>query len=320
MNQNIDVLLEAAIHDWHNKWNLAAVESLYLLINPFQADPLAEYEADHFHCEEIPLEVDHRWLTGRSSPYLLCFRKADLNKPLFHQVLRLALEERLNIEPGQPSTRAFCAWLTTTHKQSDMPQKAKILGQYATAHTALGEKGFRFYDPRITAHLNTLLTPRQYAAIFGELGVNWYYMDNAGHLHQLPEAVSNALDAPEAQTSPPLTLDDAQTTAFVQLSQANHLEQLVACWGLDKQPDHQTLWQLVQAAHARQQQSDNAVFAFVYSALVHHPEFDQHPTIAAVLNTQDQFSAWYSNATEEMWQTIISQLNQQSSRGTHVDL
>lgn len=320
MNQNIDALLEAAIHDWHDKWNISAVESIYILINPFQADPLAEYEAEHFYCEEISLEVDPRWLSGRPSPYLLQLKQADLRKPFFNQILRLALEERLDVEPGEPSTRAFCAWLTTTHHKPDIHQHAKTLGQYASAHTALGEKGFRFYDPRITAHLNELLTPNQYAELFGPMGMGWHYMDNAGQLHQLPPAALNSAEAAAMQASAHLTLDEPQTLAFVQLSQANHLEQQVACWGLDKQPDHQTLWKLVQTAHAWQQQDEHAVLAFAHCALVRHPQFDRHPMVSGVLKEPNQFLEWYSNATEEVWQTIINQLNKQALGSAHVDL
>ncbi|TSJ88115.1 DUF4123 domain-containing protein [Chitinimonas sp. BJB300] len=280
--------------------SLIDAQHLYLLVDPALHDPIATMaEAAALPKQSIPIQA----IPPNRRPYLLALDSAARHEKVLNASLRLGLEEGLgayDLPDGSP--RSLCAWLVATPGQT-LANLASALARRAVLSVPdVQTVSFRYWDPRVTAHLPRVLGEGEMSALLTEIGATawWAYTPQANGALQLTSLGKNGPDRTgEQDAARRWVLDGPQWRALTALGWANRLVQLVPDWGLEAQPDHGTLERLANQALVWGLASESDVLRFAYFALTTHPHFDTHPRVRTALEA--------AKASEDTTFTEISQ-------------
>lgn len=308
MNSQIfDQLLDALIAEI-----LGSMETSprYVLIDPAYRDPLAD-ESEFASCwREAPraLVLLNNW-PKEKSPYLLSLD--DRSHQDISVLLRFALEETLghhDSERGQP--RSFCAWLTPW--LDDATSLAVRMARRALAYSPNDSSSvvFRYWDPRISAHLHRVLGEATWQEHLGLLGVrrwtNLVATSAGASFSAQPEATG---DTTINQKPLAWRLDKQQWQSLESLSWTNRLIQRCVDWELTAPPRFGWLESIANRALACGFKEENDILRFAHCALVVHPQFDSHPQVAASIAAAVQYGQPGFGEVVSNWpETFIDEL------------
>ncbi|MGQ5525258.1 hypothetical protein ACUHMQ_18630 [Chitinimonas sp. PSY-7] len=290
--------------------SLIDAHPLFLLVDPALHDPLATMaEAAALPKQSIPIQA----IPPNRRPYLLDIHSAALNEKVLNHSLRLGLEEAQGVyDLPDGSPRSLCAWIEGAPGQT-ITDLASALARRATlSMPQVHAVSFRYWDPRITAHLPRVLGEGEMSSMLADIGAAawWAFVPQANgpqHLVSLGKGGLVRTGGPDAAHR--WVLDAPQWRALTALGWANRMAQLVPAWGLNERPDQGALERVANQALTWGLASESDVLHFAYFALAYHPEFDGHPKVRAALEAAkasddtsftDITQAWDESFKEEL--------------------
>jgi Domain of unknown function (DUF4123) len=275
------------------------------LRDPLATDPDADPRAHHASLRDalersladgtarrIALPPIHADFDPQRQPYLIHISSEPAAEALVSAALKLALAEAFEAdvdEHGERFTgRTICGWILG---DADPKARARQLVDAAVLIKPDGQRHYlRYWDPRVLWHLPARLAASHWQALRGALG-QWVYFDplrqwvnTAGEPLQGGALDSRATPASGAEPHQRAPLDPARWQALQRIGPVNQVLAMSWDWGLV--PSHARAGQidrlmLRSIEHGFDSEQDLLVFAAC--GLTGHPQFDQHPEVAAAL-------------------------------------
>lgn len=155
---------------------------------------------------------------------------------------------------------------------------------------------FRFYDPRVFAHLRWILKPEQLGALMGPVA-RWTYLDG-----QAGWVTVEGAKAP----SDDFALTDAQYKRVARIEIIERALEALCSNGAAIKPDMPSLLEAQLAKGETYGLSGADLLAFALHGTVVSPYFDRHPRVRAVLQHPEQqsYAETVARWTQPDWEAI----------------
>lgn len=253
--------------------------ALAVLVDPTLANPW-DALSPHLPSGQVRLQlpISHPDINPANSPYLIVIGDERRHERFVSETLAVAARECMEGAENARSSRAICAWLPIDAITASNP--TTLLRDLAACATVIrsGEKPlyFRYFDPRVTAQLESILSPAQRRSLVHP-ALGWLFIHPAGRMHALEVGVE------ESFRSEPLSITREQLNELERVPWLQQLRYQSRQWRATPPPEDPQL----DAALARAQragliaQEDCLVHATCSFLL--GPRFGTHAHVSALL-------------------------------------
>lgn len=279
-----DELAERAFSSLRKTIDAQPGSRLYVLVDPALADPLADEIKDSTVIaapERTRLSISI--IPRDQQPYLIELSDDPSSERLLSAVVHVAIRERMgefDNEAGE--VRSVCAWLLAG-KESGATTTAHRMERSCWVHSPVRRERtvFRFWDPRVTAHLPRVFGPDVWTRIISGLGLlAWWCPDDEGAPQGYTAATESAARAAESAA---WQIDEDHWYALARVGWTTRVCQLLPQWEVPESIGRETVRAIVDRTARYRLRDEADVLRFVHCALALHPRFDSHPQVAAAL-------------------------------------
>lgn len=259
---------------------------IVLLVDPSLGDPLPALLSDQCCKSTARQRLAIDLIAEERCPYLI---ELDDEERVLSTSARLAAQEHLGaFDSSGRQPRSVCAWLQV--KRRTQPPEANMLQALARRLAALaivrspvnGQRVmFRFWDPRLASDVARVLDSDWRDALTTSGAVGWWHISREGRVENL---LSPRLDDGDtSMKNSNWTINSARWRSLESCGWRNRVAQLMPNWQAVSDDLHLDPEDLVARAIAKSLHSEDDVLQFAHCAVTLHPQFDQHPRVAAVL-------------------------------------
>ncbi|HEL3809139.1 TPA: hypothetical protein UMT89_000450 [Stenotrophomonas maltophilia] len=291
-----------------------STHALAVIVDPALADPweaLSAYLPAASVRMRIP--VNHPDITCASRPYLIVIADERQHERFVSKTLELGAQECLEGACNVRSGRAICGWLPVD--AATLANPGTLLRGLAACATIVrtGERPlyFRYFDPRVTAQLENILSPTQRRSLIHP-ALGWLFLHPTGRMHAL-ELGAEASSGPE-----PFSMTREQFSALHRVPWLQQLRFQSRNWGLAVPPeDLQLDVALAQAQRVGLTAQEDCLVHATCSFLI-GPRFDGHAYVSAFLaearEKPGHFASGMARLTEGQLMEIRDSANETSVR------
>lgn len=259
------------------------------------------------------IPIKHPDITPANSPYLIVIGDERTQERLVSKTLELAARECLKGIDTARSSRAICGWLPVDSTTASNP--AALLRGLAACATVERSSDkplyFRYFDPRVMAQLESVLSPGQRRALIHP-ALGWLFLHPAGRMHALELGV----DAAVGHESFSMTREQLS-----ELDRVPWLQQLrfqSRQWGTAAPPeDAQLDIALAQAQRAGLMAQEDCLVHATCSFLL-GPSFHAHEYVSSLLEASQgvpgRFASGMARLTDVQLQEIRDSVDETSIR------
>ena len=221
-----------------------------------------------------------------TAPMLYCAEHPDEQLP--------ALREQAERDRAAGTPPVICAILECDKASTRL--RRHLSSRLLLPKPTEGASLFRFYDPRVFAHLRWILKPEQLGALMGPV-TRWSYLDSAAEWVRLEGA-----KAPNEE----FAITKAQYEQVTRIEVIERALQILLGSGAPLKPGMPSLLDAQLAKGEMYGLSGADLLAFALHGAIVSPYFDRHPRVRTVLQAPDKapYAETVARWTQGDWEAI----------------